>query len=90
MTQAARSGPHDGMDNGPPLSRLVCKPQAAASRSCRLTGIPVNRASDGGTTPTHMLFIELKDGPTTGPARPGGTSHSSPDAPPAHHAIGPS
>src|SRR5436190_13764273 len=33
-----------------------------------------------GTTPTHVLFVELKDGPTTGPAHRGGISHSE-DAP---------
>jgi hypothetical protein len=42
-----------------------------------------------GTTPTHVLFVELKDGRTTGPAHRGGTSHSG-DAPPARPAIGPS
>jgi hypothetical protein len=29
-----------------------------------------------GTTPTHVLFVELKDGRPTGPADRGGTSHS--------------
>ena len=42
-----------------------------------------------GTTPTHVLFVELKDGRTTGPARRGGISHSE-DAPPPNPAIGPS
>jgi beta-alanine degradation protein BauB len=42
-----------------------------------------------GTTPTHVLFVELKDAGTTGPAHRGGTSHSG-DAPPARPAIGPS
>jgi hypothetical protein len=30
-----------------------------------------------GTTPTHVLFIELKDAGATGPAQHGGTSHKS-------------
>lgn len=42
-----------------------------------------------GTTPTHVLFVELKNGRTTGPAHRGGTSHSG-GAPPPHPAIGPS
>ena len=42
-----------------------------------------------GTTPTHVLFVELKDAGTTGPALRGGTSHSSAGAPPAR-IIGPS
>lgn len=42
-----------------------------------------------GTTPTHVLFVELKDAGPTGPADRGGTSHSG-DAPPPHPAIGPS
>jgi hypothetical protein len=41
-----------------------------------------------GTTPTHVLFVELKDAVTTGPAHRGGTSHSG-DAPP-RPAVGPS
>ena len=41
-----------------------------------------------GTTPTHVLFVELKDGRTTGPAHRG-TGHSE-DAPLPHPAIGPS
>jgi beta-alanine degradation protein BauB len=42
-----------------------------------------------GTTPTHVLFVELKDAGTAGPAPRGGTSHSSAGAPPAR-IIGPS
>jgi hypothetical protein len=42
-----------------------------------------------GTTPTHVLFVELKDGRPTGPAGRGGTSHSG-GAPRPHPALGPS
>ena len=42
-----------------------------------------------GTTPTHVLFVELKDAGPTGPADRGGTSYSG-DAPPPRPAIGPS
>lgn len=42
-----------------------------------------------GTTPTHVLFVEIKDAGPTGPADRGGTSHSG-DAPPPHPATGPS
>lgn len=42
-----------------------------------------------GTTPTHVLFIEIKDGGTTGPTHPGGTSRASADSPSPVHAIGP-
>ncbi len=43
-----------------------------------------------GTTPTHVLFVELKDGRATRPAHRGGTSHASADTPPPPHAVGPS
>jgi hypothetical protein len=42
-----------------------------------------------GTTPTHVLFIELKDAADTGPAHRAGTGRSA-DAPPPHRTIGPS
>jgi hypothetical protein len=42
-----------------------------------------------GTTPTHVLFVELKDGPAAGPAHRGGISHGE-AAPPPNPAIGPS
>lgn len=41
-----------------------------------------------GTTPTHVLFIELKNGRTTGPAHPDGTSRTSADSPSPVPAIG--
>jgi hypothetical protein len=40
-----------------------------------------NSGENTGTTPTHVLFVELKDAGPTGPADRGGTSHSG-DAPP--------
>jgi hypothetical protein len=40
-----------------------------------------------GTTPTHVLFVELKE---AGPAHRGGISHASPETPPPPPAIGPS
>lgn len=42
-----------------------------------------------GTTPTHVLFVELKNDGTAGAAPRGGTGHSA-DAPPPHPLIGPS
>lgn len=42
-----------------------------------------------GTTPTHVLFVELKGDGTTGPADRGGTGHGG-DTPPPQPAIGPS
>lgn len=42
-----------------------------------------------GATPTHVLFFELKETATAGPAPCGGTSRARMDAPPPH-AIGPS
>jgi beta-alanine degradation protein BauB len=42
-----------------------------------------------GTTPTHVLFIELKDAADTVPAHRAGTGRGT-DAPPSHHTIGPS
>lgn len=43
-----------------------------------------------GTTPTHVLFVELKEAGTTGTAHRGGIRHASPETPLTAHAIGPS
>jgi hypothetical protein len=43
-----------------------------------------------GATPTHVLFVELKEAGTTRPDHHGGASHASPAHPPPPHAIGPS
>jgi quercetin dioxygenase-like cupin family protein len=42
-----------------------------------------------GTTLTHVLFVELKDAATTGPAQRGGTGRNA-DAPLPHYHVGPS
>jgi hypothetical protein len=43
-----------------------------------------------GATPTHVLFVELKETGTIRPDYHGGASHASPERPPPPHAIGPS
>lgn len=43
-----------------------------------------------GTTPTHVLFVELKEAGTTGTAHRRGIRHASPETPPPPQAIGPS
>ena len=42
-----------------------------------------------GTTPTHVLFVELKETGATGPVRRGGASHGG-DAPPPRPVLEPS
>ena len=42
-----------------------------------------------GTTPTHVLFVELKETGATGPVHRGGAGHGG-DAPPPWPVIGPS